>query len=43
MVSNSVKMDQQKVVAELQRMRAAHGDDPDYKALRKDLPTDWPI
>ena len=43
MVSNSVKMDQQDVVAALQRLRAEHGDDAEYKALRKDLPKDWPI
>ncbi|HTF92335.1 MAG TPA: hypothetical protein VK632_04775 [Verrucomicrobiae bacterium] len=43
MVSNAVKMDQEKVVAVLQRLCAQRGDDPDYQALRKDLPKDWPI
>lgn len=43
MVSNTVQMDQKEVVAALKRLRARHSDDPDYKRLRKDLPTDWPI
>jgi hypothetical protein len=43
MVSNAVKMDEQEVVAALKRLCAQRGDDPDYQALRKDLPADWPI
>lgn len=43
MVSNAVKMDQPDVVAALQRLRAEHGEDADYKALRKELPRNWPI
>jgi hypothetical protein len=43
MVSNTVKMDQKEVVAALKRLRANHGDDPEYRKLRKDLPKDWPI
>jgi hypothetical protein len=43
MVSNAVKIAEQEVVTALQRLRAEHGDDPEYKALRKDLPKDWPI
>jgi hypothetical protein len=43
MVSNAVKMDQEEVVTALKRLRAQRGDDPDYQALRKDLPKDWPI
>ncbi len=43
MVSNTVKMDQKKVVAALKRLKANHNDDPEYKKLRKDLPKEWPI
>ena len=43
MVSNTVKQDQQEVVAALKRLRAQHSDDGDYKKLRKDLPKEWPI
>ncbi len=43
MVSNAVKMSLKKVVAALKRLRAHHGDDPEYKKLRKELPDDWPI
>ena len=43
MVSNAVKMDQKEVLAALQRLKAKHSDDPEYKKLRKDLPKEWPI
>ena len=43
MVSNSLKMSQQEIVAALQRLKADHSDDPEYKNLRKDLPKNWPI
>lgn len=43
MVSNSVKMDQKDIVKALKRLKANHGDDPEYKKLRKDLPKEWPI
>jgi hypothetical protein len=43
MVSNSVKRSQQDVVAALERLRANHSDDPEYKNVRKELPKDWPI
>jgi hypothetical protein len=42
MVSNSVKMNQQEVVAALKRLQAKHSDDAEYKKLRKDLPKEWP-
>lgn len=42
MVSNSLKISQDEIVAVLTRLRAEHGDDPEYKKLRKDLPTEWP-
>jgi hypothetical protein len=43
MVSNTVKQDQKEVVAALKRLRAQHGEDAEYKKLRKDLPKEWPI
>jgi hypothetical protein len=42
MVSNSLKISQEDVIAALKRMRAEHSDDPEYKRLRKDLPKNWP-
>jgi hypothetical protein len=43
MVSNTLKISQEEVVAGLKRLRATHCDDPQYQNLRKDLPSDWPI
>jgi hypothetical protein len=43
MVSNSLKISQEEVVAALKRLRAEHSDDADYKKLCKDLPKDWPV
>jgi hypothetical protein len=43
MVSNAVKMNQQEVIGALQRLRAEHSNDPEYKKLRKDLPKEWPV
>ena len=43
MVSNAVKQDQKAVVAALQRLRAQHNDDAEYKSLRKELPKEWPV
>lgn len=43
MVSNSLKIGQEEVVAALKRLRAEHSADPGYKKLRKDLPKDWPL
>ena len=42
MVSNSLKISQEEVVAALKRLRAESSDDVDYKKLRKDLPKGWP-
>lgn len=42
MVSNAVKQSQEEVIAALKRLRAGHGDDAEYKKLRKDLPAEWP-
>ena len=43
MVSNSLKISQEEVVAALKRLRAEHRDEVEYKKLRKDLPKDWPL
>jgi hypothetical protein len=43
MVSNSLKISQQEIVAALKRLRTQHSEDPEYKKIRKDLPKDWPI
>ena len=42
MVSNSLKMDLQELLDELQRMRRESGDDPEYQEVRGSLPPDWP-
>jgi hypothetical protein len=43
MVSNSLKISQEEVVAALKRLRAEHSDDAQYRKLRKDLPKNWPL
>ena len=43
MVSNSLRMDQKKLVKELERIRKGYAEDEDYQKLRKDLPKDWPL
>jgi hypothetical protein len=43
MVSNTLKISQEEVVAALQRLRETHAEDPQYQKLRKDLPAEWPI
>ena len=43
MVSNSLKMDQKKLIKELERIRKAYAEDSDYQKLRKDLPKEWPL
>jgi hypothetical protein len=43
MVSNSLKISQQEIVAALKRLRAQRSDDPEYKKIRKDLPKSWPV
>jgi hypothetical protein len=43
MVSNTLKISQDEVVAALTRLRDKHADDPEYKKLREDLPKNWPI
>ena len=43
MVSNSLKISQEEVVAALKRLRTEQADTAEYKKLRKDLPKSWPI
>jgi hypothetical protein len=41
MVSSSLEMTEEALLAVLDRLRAS--GDPEYVALRADLPEDWPI
>jgi hypothetical protein len=43
MVSNTLKMDLQELLDTLQRLRRDHAGSPDYQAIRRELPEDWPI
>ncbi len=43
MVSNSLKISEEEVVAALKQLRAERSADAEYKKLRKDLPKDWPL
>jgi hypothetical protein len=43
MVSNTLKISQDEVVAALTRLRDKQANDPEYKKLRQDLPPEWPI
>jgi len=43
MVSNSLKISQQEVVAALKRLRESQSENPEYKKLRKELPKSWPL
>lgn len=43
MVSNTLKISQEEVVAALERLRDMRADGSQYQKLRKDLPPDWPI
>ena len=43
MVSNTLKMREADVIATLERLRAAHSGDPEYRKLREDLPESWPV
>jgi hypothetical protein len=43
MVSNTLKMEQQEVVAALKRLCREQADHPEYRKLRRDLPEEWPI
>jgi hypothetical protein len=43
MVSNSLKIDQEKIVDALARLRREQADSPEYQKLRRELPEDWPV
>ena len=43
MVSNTIDMDLEELLATLERLRVEHGSDVEYVQLRKVLPADWPI
>lgn len=43
MVSNTLKMDLQALLDILERLRREHGGSPGYKAIRRELPEDWPM
>ena len=43
MVSNSLKIDQPKIIEALARLLREQADNPEYKKLRRDLPKEWPV
>jgi hypothetical protein len=43
MVSNVLNMDAEALLVLLQRFAAEYKDDPEYIALRAELPAAWPI
>jgi hypothetical protein len=43
MVSNSLKIDQPKIIEALARLRREQADNPEYQNVRRDLPKDWPL
>ena len=43
MVSSAVDMDLDELVEALARLRAEHGDDPEYQQWRLQFPADWPM
>ena len=43
MVSNTLDMTNQELLATLERLRVEHGQDSDYQQLRSALPSDWPL
>jgi hypothetical protein len=43
MVSNSLDMELEELLATLERLRVEFGDDPEYVRLRAALPEDWPL
>lgn len=43
MVSSTIDMELQDLLETLQRIRREHGDDPEYRELRQELPFDWPM
>lgn len=43
MVSNTLKMDLDKLVAIATGLKRKYAKDQEYQKLRKDLPEDWPV
>ncbi len=43
MVSNSLDLDLDELLAALARLRRDHAGTPEYQELRRDLPAGWPI
>ncbi len=43
MVSSSLDMNLDELLATLERLRVDFGADPDYRELRSALPADWPL
>jgi hypothetical protein len=43
MVSSAIGMSKAELVRALTRIRREHAADPEYKQLRKALPTTWPV
>ena len=43
MVSNTLHMELQELLDTLERLRKKHAPSADYKAIRRELPKDWPL
>jgi hypothetical protein len=43
MVSNVLNLRPEELLAALKRFSESYADDPEYVALRSELPPDWPI
>ena len=43
MVSSSLDMELDELLATLERLRSTRASDPDYLELRAGLPGDWPV
>jgi hypothetical protein len=43
MVSNVLKIELQEFLETLERFRHAYANDPEYQALRGELPPEWPL
>jgi len=43
MVSNSLHIDLQELLATIETMRAKYGTSAEYQRLRRELPEDWPL
>lgn len=43
MVSNTLDMELEQLLATLQRLRREFGHSPEYQELRQQLPDDWPM